>query len=64
MTQRQRENIAKYLYDVSKILFAATVAGNLVAWRCFDMLSFVMGAIAGSSSLWWAYRLDGVEGKR
>ena len=62
MIQRQRENVARYLCDLGKILFAATVVGNLVAWKQFDMISFFLGAIAASICLWWGYRMDGLEG--
>ena len=44
MTQHQRENIAKYLYDLSKILFATAVVGNLVAWSRMNVIILVVAA--------------------
>ena len=59
MTQRQRESIAKYLYDLSKIIFAAAVVGNLLAVERFNMLSFVLGGLTSFVCLEWGYALDG-----
>lgn len=61
MIQRQRENLSKYLYDLSKIVFAAGVVGNLVAWERFNVLSLILGAGAALVFLRWAYRLDEVK---
>lgn len=58
MTQRQRENIARYLYDLSKILVAAAVVGNLIAWQRFDMVSFLLGGTAALICFWWGFKLD------
>ena len=59
MVQRQRENVAKYLYDLSKIVFATGVVGNLVAWKQFSMVALVLGGIGALVFLWWGYVLDG-----
>lgn len=59
MTKRQRENTARYLYDISKIVFAASVVGNLIAWKQFNMLIFLVGAGMGLIIFWFGYRLDG-----
>lgn len=61
MTSRQRENAAKYLYDLSKILFATMVVGNLLAADQFDMLLFVLGGVIAVVFIWWGYALDGME---
>ncbi len=61
MTQRQRENTAKYLYDLSKILFAASVVGNVIAWKQFNVLIFLLGAVISSWFFWWAFSLDGMR---
>ena len=61
MTQRQRENIAKYLYDLSKILFATAVVGNLVAWSRMNVIILAVGSIACLSLVWCGYKLDGVK---
>ena len=64
MTQRQRENLARYLYDLSKIVFATAVAGNLLAWKQLNVVTLLIGGTVGGVFLWWAYRLDGVGGLR
>ena len=58
MDPRQRENIARYLYDVSKILFATTVVSNLVMRTHFDVITFMWGAASSFISLGWGYLLD------
>ena len=61
MTQRQRENIAKYLYDLSKIVFATAVLGNLIAGKQFDVVSLIWGTAGTWLLSWWGYVLDGVR---
>ena len=62
MTQRQRENTAKYLYDLSKIVFATGVVGNVIAWKQFDMLILALGAAVAYLLFWGGYQLDRVKG--
>lgn len=61
MVQRQREGLARYLYDLSKIAFATAVIGNLVARQYFDVITFVWGTMVALMFLWTAYLLDGVR---
>lgn len=61
MTRRQRESIAKYLYDLSKITFAAAVLRSLVDWQHLDMLILVVGAASAAGLLAWGFMLDGME---
>lgn len=60
MKPRQRENTAKYLYDISKGIVLVTVVGTLVTgqWNFFTLL---IGAIAALVFFLWAYWLDGGE---
>ncbi len=64
MTLRQRENAAKYLYDLSKIVFATAVVGNLIANKSFDMLVLIIGGGMSYLSFWWGQLLDGVKERR
>ena len=64
MVHRQRENAAKYMYDLSKIVFATAVVGNLVAGRHFDMLTLTIGSSIGYLFFWWAFVLDGRNGEQ
>jgi len=61
MIQRQRENTAKYLYDLSKIVLATAVLGNLVGGDRINVLSLAIGAPMGYLLFWWAHVLDGAE---
>ena len=60
MTKRQRENVAKYLYDVSKLVFATAVVGNVIVWDRFRVIAFLFGAVTAACCFAWAYLLDGV----
>ena len=60
MTQRQRENLAKYLYDLSKIVLAAAVIGNLIAWNRFNVVTFSLGGMTEVGLFYWGYYLDGL----
>ena len=62
MTQHQRENAAKYLYDLSKIVFVAAVVGNLLAAKSFDMLVLIIGSGMSYLCFWWGQLLDGIRG--
>ena len=58
MTRKQRNGSARYLYDLSKVLFATTMIGNLLAGLHFDVVIFVLGAMGASASFYWAFTLD------
>jgi len=62
MSQRQRESLAKYLYDLSKIVFATAVVGNVLAWKQLNVVALLIGGTVGGVFFWWAYRLDGLKG--
>ena len=59
MTHRQRESVAKYLYDASKIVLATAVMGNLVARGPFDVITLMAGAVTAASCFGCAYTLEG-----
>ena len=40
LTQRQKENVAKYLFDLSKISFAVPVIGTIVSKDPFNFTIF------------------------
>ena len=61
MTQRQQENTAKYLYDLSKIVLATAVLGNLVGVERVNVLALATGAPMAYLLFWWAHVLDGVK---
>lgn len=59
MTRKQRDNLAKYCYDISKILFATMVVGNIIDQEHFNVLTLALGVIVSWTSLEWGYALDG-----
>ena len=61
MNQRQRENTARYLYDLSKIVLATAVVGNLIAGKSFDVLISLIGSPIAYLLFWWGHILDGVK---
>ena len=61
MIQRQRESVARYLYDASKIVFATAVVGNFVARTNFDMLIFLAGVVTAACCFGGAYLIEGME---
>lgn len=64
MIQRQRENIAKYLYDLSKIVFAGAVLGNFISWERFNVVTLMLGVTLSYGLAWMGYSLDGREVNR
>lgn len=57
MNEKQRENTAKYLYDLSKIVFTFTVVANAVS-KEFSIITFWLGMIATSVLFAFGYILD------
>lgn len=64
MNQKQRDNIAKYLYDISKILLAALFIAPIAAPESFKAWIFISGLVG--TILWFslAVYIDGKGGKR
>lgn len=61
MTYRQRENVARYLYDLSKIMFAAAVVQGIVDWEHGDLLKLMIGGASTLGLVIFGYLLDGME---
>jgi hypothetical protein len=57
---RQRENAAKYLYDISKGIALVTVVGALTTGQ-WSILTLSLGALATLVFFFWAYWLDGAD---
>jgi hypothetical protein len=58
VTKKQRENSAKYLYDMSKGIALLSVVGNLLKEK-WDILNIFVGGITSILFYVWAYILDG-----
>lgn len=53
MTEKQRENTAKYLYDISKGIALLAVVGNLVQGK-WDILSLIFGITTSIIFFYWS----------
>ena len=58
MNNKQRENTAKYLYDISKVVFTFSVIANAVA-KDFNATIFWLGLFVAALLFFFAYILDG-----
>lgn len=58
MNPHQREKVAKYLYDLSKMVYATAVVGNFIAWKNFDVVALFSGTAAAYLFFWSAYVMD------
>ncbi|MBU0699848.1 hypothetical protein KKE26_00895 [bacterium] len=59
MIKEQQQNLAKYLYDMSKIIFATIVLGQLINPINFKIWIVISGSAATLITLLLAYLLDG-----
>ncbi|MBW8050595.1 MAG: hypothetical protein FVQ77_09695 [Cytophagales bacterium] len=57
MNKKQRENAAKYLYDISKGIFLMTVVGSFVNQE-INLYMIILGSWAAIIFFNWAFRLD------
>ena len=58
LTKRQKENIAKYLFDLSKISFAVPVIGTVVSKEPFAFATFWGGIFFTITTFLLAVILD------
>lgn len=65
MMVRQRDSIAKYLYDLSKIVLTFAVIANLASGNRFEVWLLEWGLFSGVAIFVGAYLMDGlVEGDK
>jgi len=60
MNKKQRENLSKYVYDLSKITVAAPIIGNMLSDK-FSTLAFWLGLFFALIFLIIGYMLDEKE---
>ena len=58
MNKSQRNNTAKYLYDMSKGIALLAVVGNMLHDH-WDLPSLFMGLFAAFGFFIWGYAIDG-----
>ncbi len=58
MNKKQRENTAKYLYDISKGIALVAVVGNIVKDQ-WNISNLIIGLLAAIGFFIWSYVIDG-----
>ena len=60
-SELQKQNLAKFLYDIAKIIFGVVVVAQIVKPEEFKAWVFISGVAAVVIFFFWAYILDGKE---
>ncbi len=63
-TEKQKDNLAKFLYDIAKIDFAAFVVARISKFTELTILDFIIGILATIIPIIVALILDGKEMKQ
>jgi len=58
MNEKQKDNVAKFLYDLVKIIFAITVIGPIAKPEEFNTLKFILCVMVCVILFVFAYYLD------
>lgn len=58
MNKKQRENTAKYLYDISKGVALVAIIGNIVKDQ-WNISNLIIGLIAAIGFFIWGYVING-----
>ncbi len=45
LNKKQKDSLAKYVYDLSKVVFTLSVVGQLIAGKEFKLWVFISGII-------------------
>ena len=61
MNVKQKDNLAKFAYDLGKIMLAITVITPMAKPEVFHFLSSILGLVAGACISFFGYYLDSVE---
>jgi hypothetical protein len=60
-TEKQKDNLAKFFWDMSKVAFALLVAGPFARPESLSLAGLVIGIAIGFVLAWLGYFLDGME---
>lgn len=60
-TEKQKDNLAKFLYDIAKIVVAIAVIGPGVSLSVFSYAAMLGGLAVAGAAFVFAYYLDGKE---
>jgi hypothetical protein len=58
MNKKQRENTARYLYDISKGIALVAIVGNMVKSQ-WNISNLIIGPFAATGFFIWGYVIDG-----
>ena|SRR2546426_1034317 len=60
-TQKQRDNLARFLYDMAKIVLASAVIAPVLNLSIFSYMTMLAGLVVAVASFCTAFYLDGKE---
>jgi hypothetical protein len=60
-TEKQKDNLAKFFWDMSKVAFTLLVIGPFATPESFTPAGFFVGIVIGFLLALWGYLLDGME---
>ena len=60
-TDKQKDNLAKFFWDMAKVAFTLQVLGPFAKPESISLLGLVIGVSIGIALGLWGYILDGVE---
>ena len=60
-TEKQKDNLVKFSYDVAKIILAVTVVGPIAKPETFNFYLFIGGLVVAILFFIFGYMLDGRE---
>ena len=61
MKQKQRENVAKFMYDISKVVFSVAVIGNVLTPHKNYSWDLAWGVVSGVLFFIIGFWIDGKE---
>jgi len=60
-TEKQKDNLAKFFWDMSKVAFTLLVGGPFARPESFSATGLLVGVAIGFVLAWWGHFLDGRE---
>jgi xanthine/uracil permease len=60
-TDKQKENLAKFFWDMSKVTFTVLVIGPYATPGSVGLVGLLIGIVIGFLLALWGYLLDGME---
>jgi hypothetical protein len=60
-TEKQKDNLAKFFWDMAKVAFTLLVLGPFAKPESLDLLGLIAGPTIAVALGLWGYLLDGTE---